>query len=233
MKKEEKLMAEAINESAKEAATQPNLSNEHSMQTIPVNQTVGMAFKGMNIKGLESIPASIVAVPYCRIIQPTSKNTTLKNGKEAIAGNFMFNDIQTEVGELKFVLLRAKIDIKRVDEDGNFVNADFVGVTKPKQVLSILGITTDTNKLFILSLSVTSFTSWGKLMAQFKEMQVDSSYRFQISATTEKKENKKGKYYVVSFVVGEELDKGALAEMENKASEYGVVLDRELPVEEE
>jgi hypothetical protein len=145
----------------------------------------------------------------------------------------MFNDIQTEVEELKFVLLRAKVDIKRVDEDGNFVANDFVGITKPKQVLSILGITTDTNKLFVLSLSVTSFTSWGKLMAQLKEMEVDCSYRFQISAKTEKKENKKGKYYVVSFIVGTELDKNALIEMETKASEYGVVLDREILIEEE
>jgi hypothetical protein len=230
-KTDQKLAEEATNESI----AQPNISEEHSMQTVPVNQSVSIngAFRGMNIKGLESIPASMVAVPYCRIIQPTSKNTTLKDGKEATPGYFMFNDIQTEVEELKFVLLRAKVDIKRVDEDGNFVANDFVGITKPKQVLSILGITTDTNKLFVLSLSVTSFTSWGKLMAQLKEMEVDCSYRFQISAKTEKKENKKGKYYVVSFIVGTELDKNALIEMETKASEYGVVLDREILIEEE
>jgi hypothetical protein len=226
-KKDERLMKEAVDEA------EGNLSSEHSLRTTSTG-SVAMPgqFKGMGIAGLENIPASMVSIPYCRLVQPTSKNTTLANGKDAMPGNFMFNDIQKEVGELNFVMFQARVDLKLVDENGNFVSPDYKGNTNKKQVLSILGITTDTNKLFILSLSVTSFTTWGKLMAQFKEINLDKSWRFEINATSEKRENDKGKYYVVNFKIGDELKGERLAEMEKTAHEYGAVLDREAPVEE-
>jgi hypothetical protein len=229
MKKQDQLLAE---ESLKEGNA--NIGDS-SLSTIPKEQAVAVPgqFRGMDIEGLEGIPASMVAVPYCRVIQPTSKKTVLKDGTEATVGSFMFNDIQEEVSELNFVLLRAKAELVRVDANGNYVNQDYEGETKQKQIVKLLGITTDTNKLFILTITVTSFSTWGRLMAQFKAIKLDKTYRFVVKATTEKRENKKGKYYIVNFQLGEELGKDKVVELSRTAFEYGVVLDRKEAVEEE
>lgn len=205
---------------------------DNSLQTSNNSMALPNQFKGIEIEGLEGVPASMVAVPYCRLIQPSSKNTTLNNGKEATQGYFMFNDIQEEVPELNFALLRAKADIAFVDDKGNYVDSGYEGEKKQKQLLRMLGVTLDTNKLFILTLTSTSFSNWGKLLAHFKAIKLDKTYRYGIKATTLKTENKKGKYYVVDFKLGEELDEDKMTELSKIALEYGVVLDRQVEAEE-
>lgn len=202
---------------------------DSALSTVPKEQEIAVhgQFKGVNIQGLESIPASMVAVPYCRLIQPTSKKTELANGQEAPLGSFFFNDIQESVPMLNFVLLRAKHELKRVDKDGQFVQDDYVGVTSTKPVVSILGITTDTNKLFILSLSATSFSSFGKLIAKLKGLAIDKTWRFKFTAESEKTENAKGKFYIINFNIDKELSEKEREAMGQIASEYGVVLDRQ------
>lgn len=224
--KQELEMEESIDQSERNIG-------EHSLSTSPKELSVAGQFRGVDIEGLESVPMSMVAVPFCRLIQPTSKKTERSDGKEATQGSFFFNDIQEEVASLHFVLLRAKHEMKRVDLDGNYVGPDYDGPTKPKPQVSILGITTDTNKLFVLSLSSTSFSSFGKMIAKFKSLQVDKTWRFALEATSEKMENKKGKYYIVNFRIDGELDKDEITQMSKVASEYGVVLDRQITEEEE
>lgn len=211
-----------------------SLSEEHSLQTTPMDTALASpgAFKGIDIEGLESISVSMVSVPFCRVIQPTSKKTTLKNGKEATAGNFMFNDIQEETGKLNFVLLRAKYEMVKVDESGNYAMSDYEGETREKPIVKLLGITLDTDKLFILTITSTSFSNWGRLLAQMKGIQLDKSYRMGITATTEKRENKKGKYYVVIFQLEKELSKEQFENASKTALEYNVVLDKQIVPEE-
>jgi hypothetical protein len=232
IKRREELKAQA--EELKETEEVVNVVPEHSLSTEvkPTAVAVQRSAMGVGIQGMEDIPGSMIAVPFCRLVQPTSKKTELSDGKEAPAGSFFFNDIQESFESLSFVLLRAKHEQKKVDADGNFVRADYVGPTFFKPQVSILGVTTDTNKLFIISLSVKSFSSFGKLIAKFKSLQIDKTWRFQLKATSEKQENIKGKFYVVNFQLGEELSGEELAQMEETALQYGVALDREVVVEE-
>lgn len=223
---EQQQMEDATNE----AQAESNVSNEHALSTTTTTtKALTTPIKSVGIAGMEEIPTSLMAIPYCRLIQPTSKKTETTEGRDAVPGNFLFNDTQREVGELSFVLLRAKHEVKRADLDGNYVDASYEGVTVPKQQVSILGITTDeTEKLFILSLSLTSFSGFGRLIAKFKELHVDKTWRFRLKATSEKQENKKGKYFVAKFQIEEELEGEALQHMEEKALEYGLALDRQV-----
>ncbi len=234
-KKEEREIDKQLKETLPLEIEKSNIG-QSSLSTVPKTHEVAVSeqFKGVNIGGLESIPASMVAVPYCRLIQPTSKKTIQSsNGQDARLGSFFFNDIQESVPELNFVLLRAKHELKQVDKDGQFVTPDYIGeLGKPKPVVSILGITTDTDKLFILSISATSFSSFGKLIAKLKSLQIDKTWRFSFKATSEKMENAKGKFYVVNFEIGEELKDTQSEQMQKTAQEYGVVLDRQVYEEE-
>jgi len=209
---------------------------DSQLSTIP-KTALAQPTKGVDIEGFEGIPASMVAVPFCRMIQPTSKRTELADGSEAPQGSFLFNDVQEYVEELNFVLLRAKHEMKAIDENGQFVFGDYEGETFRKPVVSILGITTENckipGKLFILSLSTTSFTAFGKLIAKFKGSKIDKSYRFELTAKTIKTENKKGKFYVLDISIGAEVTPENLATIAKLAADYGVVLDREIYQDQE
>src|ERR1700719_2536800 len=185
----------------KEMADSVDNIGESTLSTVPKEQAVTLSgqYKGVSIEGMEDIPVSMIALPYVRLIQPSSKNTTLDNGKEAPAGTFLFNDTQEYFTSLKFILLRAKHEMKKVDEKGNFVTPDYVGKTQLKPRVAILGITTDSDRLFITSLSPTSFSPLGKLIAKFKALQITKSWMFELTMTAEKTENQKGKYYVANF----------------------------------
>lgn len=202
---------------------------DHSLSTVPLNTGIAVPtnFRGIDIEGLQDIPASMIAVPYLRLIQPSSKKTETADGQETPWGKFLFSDTQESEDTLNFVLLRAKHEYKLVAANGKFVTADYTGETKSKPQVSILGITTGTNKIFILSLSSTSFSSFGKLMAKLKAMQVKKSYQFEIKMTSEKTENDKGKYAIVNFMIGKEISGEDLARMAKVAFEYGLVLDRQ------
>jgi len=225
-KKDEQEITEAVEETA------GNISEEHTLSTVENNTALAKPFKGVAIEGMEDVPASFEAVPFLRLIQPSSKKTQMADGKEAPFGSFLFNDIQEAFESIDFVLLRAKHQFKKVDENGNFVDDTYVGKTREKPQVTILGITTDTDKLFILSLSSTSFSSFGKLIAKFKSLHIDKIWRIGLKMTSEKTENKKGKFAVVNFTMGEELTGEQLKTTERIAQEYGVVLDREITPEE-
>lgn len=207
---------------------------ESSLSTVPKETalTTPGGFRGVNIEGFEAIPASMVAVPYCRLVQPSSKNTTLADGSEATAGHFLFNDIQETTPQLDFCLLRAKHEMKWVNKDGNFVTPEAEDKDHQKAVVSILGITLDTDKLFVLSLSATSFTAFGKLLAKFKALKVTQSFTYRIVASTCKTENKKGKFYVIDFTLEDKLEADEVTKMSTIACEYGVVLDRQIESDE-
>ena len=177
----------------------------------------------LHIQGLEGLPTSIIPVPYVRLVQPSSKNTEISDGVEAKPGNFLFNDTKQEVESLSFVLLRAKHGQVQFERDGELVTTSKI---------AILGVT-DNRKLFILSLSPTSFSNFGQLIAQLKEKDITASWLYEILATSEKKENEKGKFYVVKFGIKNKLEETELAEMEELAKNYTSVPERRESEEKE
>lgn len=175
-------------------------------------------FKGVAIEGLQDVPVSVIPVPFARVVQGQSKNIEMATGGEAPEGSFYFSDTQEAYDELEFVMLRAKHMIKDFERDGALV---------PTRVIQILGVRMDTNKLFILNLSLASFSNFGRLIARFNDMGVVSVWQHLIKATSEKKENDKGKFWVQSFNIVRELNEKELQIMQDKYREFGAVLEKQ------
>lgn len=176
-------------------------------------------YNGLGIEGLEDVPVSILPIPFLRLVQPSSKNVDLYNGKEAAMGSFFYNDTKLEVEKLRFVMLKSKV---------GRVSYEVEGEVRESTKVNILGFDLDNNKIFILSLSVMSLSNFGKLVAQMKQKESTKAWEYEIIATSVKTENKKGKFYIADFELSKKVDTKTIAEMENKAKTFGVALNRDL-----
>lgn len=206
MTNEEKEMKESIDET---------LSKEHSLSVQKKKNM--MNYPTVGIAGMEDLPASMIALPYVKLVQKSSSKTILTDGKDATPGTYYFTDTQEAVKELNFVILRSKV-----------VTREFVQneeVRKVTQLISLC-IAGDLKKLFILVLPITSFTSWGKLIAKMKNLGIKSAWENIVVAKSEKRENAKGQFFVADLQLGEKLNKERENEMAEKYGEYGGVLER-------
>lgn len=175
---------------------------------------------GLEIQGLEDVPASIMPIPYLRLVQPSSKKIEVAKGKDAEAGTFYFNDIQASYEIVEFALIKAKHGMQTFERDGEITD---------QVKLAILGMTLDSSKLFVITLSVMSFTNFGSLVAKMKEAGITKTWENKIIMSSEKQENDKGKYYTARFELGEKLSKEQIENLENLHAQYGAVLDRKNP----
>lgn len=162
------------------------------------NQDIALIENGLSITGLEGVPTSMVRMPSIRLVQPVSQNTTLVNGKDATPGNFYYDALQKEKGELHVALITAK---KKTTE---YENAQ--GVLEPRTSLMMLVYDLEEGQPHFMRISPTSFTGWGKLLAQMTAQKVDAAWDREITITSEKIEGEKGKYYVAKFTLGEKFD---------------------------
>lgn len=208
--KDERDMAESVDQSMKEQSVDVGIVTSG-------NKAVALP-GGIPIDGLESVPTNILPVPFVRLVQGTSSKIELENGEDAPVGSFYFNDLQRAYKELPFVLLRAKYQIKEFEREGKLV---------PTKQILLLGMTLETKKLFILTLSVMSFSNFGGLIAKFKEKGVTAVWEYEIKATSEKMENKKGKFQIANFQVVRKVTEEELNDLAEAYGEYGGVLDRE------
>lgn len=174
----------------------------------------------LEIEGLEDVPASIMPIPFLRLVQPSSTKIETANGKEAPAGTFFFNDTQTATETIEFALIKAKHGMQTFERDGE---------VKDSVKLAILGQDLNKNKLFVLTLSVMSFTNFGSLVAKMKEAGITKTWENKIIISSEKHENEKGKYYTARFELGEKLTEHQISELEKLHTQYGTVLDRKNP----
>ena len=174
---------------------------------------------GLGIEGLEDVPVSVLPVPFLRLVQPSSRKIDLANGKEAGVGNYYYNDTQTELESLKFALLKAKVGKSEYEVDGEM---------RISTKLNILGFDLERKKVFILTLSVMSISNFGSLVANFKQKEANKTWEYEVVATSSKRENKKGKFYVAEFQLGEKIDPKVLEDLENNAKAYGSALNRDL-----
>ena len=187
------------------------------------------SFVGINdIEGLEEVAANTIPLPFCRLVQPTSTKIALSDGKDAAAGTFFFNDTQTVEEELNICILKAKHSDMTFERDGMQV---------PVKKLGILAVDMNNlNKIFILSLSVMSFTSFGSLIAKIRaDQQVSADDAkakvrdYVIKVTSEKQENDKGKYYIAKFEIVEKVAKDHKEKMDDLYQKYINSLERNNP----
>lgn len=195
---------------------------EHEMELSSQTDLVA-ARVGIEIHGMEEVPASIIPIPFVRLVQPTSTKIETVDGKEASAGTFYFNDTQRSEETIKVALLKGKHAKVVYERDGE---------KTPTSKLAILAYELVSGKLFILSLSVMSFSNYGRLMAQMKEKKISSAWEYAVTISSEKQENEKGKYYIAKFELNEELDSEIRKELENLYIKYGQVLNKKEEIDE-
>lgn len=176
----------------------------------------------VGIEGMD-LPASMISLPYVKLVQKSSSKTILTNGKDAEPGKYYFTDSKSAVDALEFVILRSKVAEREFVQDDRMV--------KVTQLMSLC-ITSDMSSLFILILPVTSFTSWGKLIASMKGRGIKSAWEYEVIARSEKRQNTKGQYYVADIQLGKKISKEDQEIMSAKYAEYGGVLERRDVVEQ-
>jgi hypothetical protein len=172
---------------------------------------------GIGIEGLEDIPASIMPIPYVRLVQPSSKKIEIGNGKEAESGSYYFNDTQEAFPVLEFAILKAKYGETAFKRDNEIIKGSRI---------AILAVTLTDFRPFILTLSVMSFTNFGQLVSKLKVKGISKIWEYKIQASSDKQENDKGKYYVAKFEIKDKLDDETISKLEEKLSLYGGSLDR-------
>ena len=175
---------------------------------------------GLGIRGLEEEDASILPIPFVRVVQGQSKDVKTKDGTEALEGSFFFGDTRESFKDLTFCILKSKVVVTEMDDIAN------PGKKKMVTQRKILGITMDTKKLFMLTISVTSFASYGRLIAEMKQNKVVNVWDRMVTATTEKQENDKGKFFVVNFALGEALTAEDTIELGFEFEQYKKVLEK-------
>ena len=183
-------------------------------------------FVGVNdIEGLEEVSAASVPLPFCRLVQPTSTKIALSNGKDATTGNFYFNDTLSQEEELHVCILKAKHS-----------EMTFEGNDYPTKKLGILAVDMNNlQKVFILSLSVMSYGSFGSLIARIRAAeQTKTTLKeargkvrdYVIKIISEKQENEKGKFYIAKFEIVEKVADEHKEQINQMYEKYLSSLDR-------
>lgn len=171
----------------------------------------------LGIQGLEDYDASVLPVPFVRLVQAQSKDVEMANNKEAPAGTFYFNDTRESMETLEFVILKSKPVTVDFERDGQI---------KKTPLRKILGMTLSDKRVFILTISVASFLNFGRLISLMRLRGVHAVWERSVTAKAVKTENDKGKFYVIEFSLGEPLKEEEKEEMALAFEEWKLVLDR-------
>lgn len=199
--------------------------NQELQTTHQSNQVVAHpASGGIGVTGLESIPVSMMGMPYIKIVQPTSQNVELADGADAPAGHFYFSDLQVSKPEITISLITAKKMTREFERDGETKMVDQVGMLFRER---------ESGKNYLMSLSVMSFQAFGKLMSLVTSEEWQTAWDKAITISTEKQENSKGKYYTVRFQVGDKLSEAQAEEVNADWMTLGGYFERDDEVNED
>lgn len=200
-------------------ATQGNVSEEHSLTTSKP-QSLAVSTEGVPIGGLTEIPMSMLTLPFTVIVQ-NGTNVCGPDGKTpALKGKWYHTDTNETVDEEHIIMIRATVIQKDVqNQEGKLIKS---------QKLRILYADIDDGmELKIMSLPVSSFSNWGKIIYSFKKLGVANSYEYVINARLESAVNKKGQqFYRAVFALADKITEQDQEVMAKKFESYGGVLDR-------
>lgn len=189
--------------------------------------------KNVDIVGLNEVPTSIIPIPFYKLVQPGSTNVTLNDGQEAASGSIFLRDSGMAIDSLEFYLLRAKRQVQDMTRDDGTIDR----VTR----IGMLGMTKGEFLPFLMSVPISSFPNFGRMIKQLQERKTKKAWEYSIVATTEKVETKKVikgrlqqvKFWIFNFAVSEKkVDKKVVAVLEQAFKEFGGALDREIREEE-
>jgi len=175
---------------------------------------------GVGIGGLEGIDPSTMPIPFVRLVQPTSKKIATAEGEDAANATYYFGDTKESIKELTCVILKGKHGPKTFPDPKT-------GEKKTKTVLALLCVLPDEdNKLFILSLSATSFGAFGSLVAMLKKQKVMNVWEVKVKMTAHMTENELGKYAVADFAIAGPLDGEQVAKMSELYDKYEKAVEK-------
>ena len=203
-----------------------------SSLVVEHSTTIAKVKPNLEIIGLDEVPVSMIPLPFYKLVQPGSTNTTMADGTDALPGTFLMGDSGKSVEKIRFALLRAK----RMHRD--FTNNE--GEQVHSTSMAVLGMNLENMTPFMLNVSVASFSNFGKMLSQMKDRDTKKAWQYPIVMSTEKreevKETSKGvqkvKYWVINFLVEDALIEGIEAEALDKAyQEFAAALDRNIDEE--
>lgn len=182
-----------------------------------------------SIQGLEEVTTDIIPLPFYKLVQPGSTNIKIsEDGTDADPGQFYQGDTGTATDELKVGIVRAKRIVKL-----------YKG--KRSTSLGVLGVNLDNMTPFLMNISVTSFTNFGRMMNNLTQRKIDAIWKYPITLSSTKVETKKEidgqlqmvKYWVMDFTIGENpFDEEELGIMQTVLADYAGTLDRDTIDEE-
>ena len=212
-------VANKIREEAKE--------NKTAVVTLERSETMAPVKSNMSIEGLTEVPVSMIPLPFYKLVQPGSTNVTLSDGVDAVPGSFYLGDSGKSVEKIRFALLRAKrMHREFQNAEGEIVKSTSVG---------LLGINLENVTPFIMNVSIASFSNFGRMLSQMKDLKVGKAWQYPVTMTTEKreevKETLKGtqrvKYWVINFEVEKEAcDQITMEILDSAYQEFAGSLDR-------
>lgn len=218
---------ETINKIKEEVRQENTQTAQTEVVRVERSGAIGSIRPNLTIAGLTEVPVSMIPLPFYKLVQPGSTNITLADGTDAIPGTFFMGDTGKSVVEIRFALLRAK----RMHRE--FVNTE--GETVHSTSLAVLGINMENMSPFVMNISVASFSNFGRMLSQMKDLKVEKAWQYPVKMTTEKreemKETPKGtqrvKYWVINFEVEkEQTDQIGMEVLDSAYQEFAGNLDR-------
>jgi len=175
-------------------------------ENLPVKYSFG-------IEGLVGFDRSDMPLPQIRLVQPTSQNVELEDGKEAAPGVFYYSRGRKVLDELHLVVLFAKKDHIQWEEG-----------EVPTMVYRLLAIELGQQVMEPFEILVTGVSrwEWKRLLGQLVEANIGSIRDVVIKVTSERRERKQGggKYYVMKFEISDPVRDADKKVIENLARSF-------------
>lgn len=203
------------------------MANE--MAIVPVGSVQIEPDNPIAIPGFDLLDTTDMAVPYIRLVQPTSTDIELMDGSDARAGNFYNVALMEEYPELVFSILSVGKFEVQWQEDG-----------EPQMVYMVLGADEDLEP-FVLKVSGTSVFNLKQLITSMVKTGIEKSWEWVVRAVSEKREGKTDdgtptkwyqmKFYLVGRSEGTVLE--ALDELSVKHTPQTALPDLDVEVVDE
>lgn len=181
---------------------------------VPVGSTVISPTNGIHIAGLEHLDTrEDMALPYLRVVQPTSTQAELMSGGDAKAGQFYDTALRIAHNDLVFAILAVQ-KFSVTWQDG-----------KEPQLMYLLLCADEHMEPFVLKVSGTSVFSLKSLITSIARLACPAAWYYRVRAVTEKRESTKDgqprKWYSIRFYIVEETteaERETLTQLANSLS---------------
>lgn len=165
---------------------------QNTMTLVPIG-SVQLSPQGqpLSVAGFENLDHTDMAVPYVRVIQPTSLDTELMDGSEAKPGVFYNVALRTQAAELVFSIVTiAKFQV--VWQEGQEAQLVYMVLAADASL-----------EPFVLKVSGTSIFNLKQLITSVDRTGAAKAWEWIVRAVTEKREGTKDgtptKWYQIKF----------------------------------